>query len=465
MARRRALIPALIVVVLAGGGIAALLARDDDDEGDRPERARASQPRQRPPASARSLARAVTVAGIVEHMRALQRIADAVGGNRAAGTRGDRASQRYAADRLRAAGWRVRLQAFRFPYSAQRSPPRLEAGGRQIETTALRFSASGSVSAPLALAGSGCEEADYSGFSRESVALVRRGDCLLREIVRAAERAGAAAVVVYAPDVGGPPRPGTLISPGTRIPALSVRREDGRDLADRLPQVRVEVDSVSELRRSSNVIAELGTGSRVAMAGGHLDSVPEGPGINDNASGVGTLLELAEEMGVGRGRAPRRVRLAFWGAEELGLYGSRHYVRELPRDERERIAAYLNLDMVGSANGGRLIYGGRRGEAARATRAVRGFFADRGEPLENASVGQASDHAPFEAAGVPTIGLYSGSSEVKSERQADEWGGREGRPFDACYHLSCDRLDRIDARTLSELSDAAAIAVFALAHP
>ena len=453
---------AVVVVVLAVGGLAALLS--DGQGEDRPARARVGQPRERPAASARALSRSVTVAGLKEHLDALQRLAGDAGGNRAAGTPGDRASQHYVVGRLQAAGWRVRLQRFRFPYSAQRRPPRLEADGRQIETSALRFSAGGTVTAALAAAGSGCAEAEFEGFERGSVALVRRGDCFLRKIVLTAERAGAAGVVVYDPELTGPPLPGTLISPGPRIPAVTVRGEDGRELAAELPSVRMSVDSVSEMRRSNNVIAEFGSGPRVAMAGAHLDSVPEGPGINDNGSGVATLLELAEQMSEAAAPPPSRVRFGFWNAEELGLYGSRHYVDELPESERKRISGYLNLDMVGSANGGRMIYGGTRGAAAGAARAVRAFFSERGELLEVTHPGQASDHAPFVSAGIPVIGLFSGASETKSERQEDDWGGRAGRPFDACYHLKCDRLERIDERTLSELSDASAVALYALAR-
>jgi Zn-dependent M28 family amino/carboxypeptidase len=96
------------------------------------------------------------------------------------------------------------------------------------------------------------------------------------------------------------------------------------------------------------VIAETaaGGGDRVVMAGGHLDSVPAGPGINDNGSGTAALLEIADALG-GRARGAR-IRLAFWGAEELGLIGSRRYVRRLTPEQRDAIAAYLNLDMVGS---------------------------------------------------------------------------------------------------------------------
>ena len=148
-----AVVAATVAVVLVAGS-----------DGGAVKGARAPPPPGGRRRSAPSLARAVTVRGLVEHLRALQRIADAAGGTRAAGGPSDRASERYVAARLRAAGWRVRLQPVSFPYSAQRRPPRLEADGREIETTALRFSASGSVHAPLALGGSGCLATDYEGF-------------------------------------------------------------------------------------------------------------------------------------------------------------------------------------------------------------------------------------------------------------------------------------------------------------
>jgi Zn-dependent M28 family amino/carboxypeptidase len=459
MARRRAAVVG--VAALAVAALTIALAADSgggrrDGGGSGPDGSRASR-------SAEALARSVTVAGLVEHLRALERVAARAGGNRAAGTTGDRDSARYVIERLRAAGWRVRLQPVRFPYSEQRSPPSLVAAGRTIETAALAFSGSGSVSVALAPAGSGCREEDYASLPRGAVALVRRGACFLRRIVLGAQRAGAAAVIVYDDQRPGAPLPGTLISPGARIPAVAVRQEDGRALARDLPQVRLRVDAVSEARRTRNVIAELGSGSQVAMAGAHIDSVAAGPGINDNGSGVATLVELAEQIGASRGRPRRRLRFAFWGAEELGLYGSRRYVRALARAERRRIVAYLNLDMVGSENGGRLLYGGTRGAAARAAAAVRAHLRARGVRIERTDPRHGSDHAPFEAAGVPIIGLFSGASETKRQRDRSAWGGRAGRPFHPCYHLGCDRLSRIDRRTLSDLSDAAAVAVHAMA--
>ena len=410
-----------------------------------------------------ALARAVGVPGLSEHIRELERIAGRHGGNRGAATAGDRASVAYVTRRLRAAGWRVRSERVVFPYFEERFA-RLESGGRPLPLVALRYSGSGSVAGPARAVGSGCSPAEYAGFARGDIAVARRGGCLLRRSARSAQAAGAAGVIVYDPKRAGPPLAGTLVSPGLRIPAVAVGRGDGRALARSGGEVRLRVDAVSERRDTTNVIAELGSGRRLAVAGAHLDSVPEGPGANDNGSGVAVLLELAEAIGSSRTRpSRRRLQLAFWGAEELGLFGSRQHVRRLSRAERRRIGAYLNLDMVGSANGGRFAYGGRRGAARRALRAVRRFYRPRGLKLGRVGAGGASDHAPFQSAGVSVLGLYSGGPERKKRAQARAWGGTARRPFDSCYHRPCDSLARIDERTLAQLSDGAAVAVWSLA--
>ncbi len=91
------------------------------------------------------------------------------------------------------------------------------------------------------------------------------------------------------------------------------------------------------------------------MIGGHLDSVIDGPGINDNGSGTMTILELAERLAT-LGPTPRTVRFAFWTGEELGLFGSSHWVGEQDEDSLHAIVAYLNFDMVASSNYSRLVY-------------------------------------------------------------------------------------------------------------
>ena len=138
------------------------------------------------------------------------------------------------------------------------------------------------------------------------------------------------------------------------------------------------------------------------MAGAHLDSVPGGPGINDNGSGVATLLEVARTFGP---RPPGRVRLAFWGAEEEGLIGSRRYVRGLSDAERDQIDAYLNLDMVGSPNAVAAVYSDGDQRLGRLLRRV------HPGPERGILVGNRSDSSAFQGAGVPINGLYTGADE------------------------------------------------------
>jgi Zn-dependent M28 family amino/carboxypeptidase len=264
--------------------------------------------------------------------------------------------------------------------------------------------------------------------------VVARGRCFFRVKARNAEAAGAEALLIVDGDSDEPPS-ATLGAPGIAIPVLAVGAAAGRRLG---PRVELEVDAVSERRRTVNVIADTaagGFGPQVVMAGGHLDSVPAGPGINDNGSGTAALLETADALG---GRAPgARIRLAFWGAEELGLIGSRRYVRGLSGAERERITAYVNLDMVGSPQPSRGVYSDADPGIERMLRRLVGPGAEE----ENA--GGNSDHAPFERAGIPVGGLFTGA----------------GPQHDPCYHRACDDIDNVNLPILVRMTRAAAEAV------
>ena len=382
------------------------------------------------------------------HLRALARIGARNGQTRAAGTAGYDESVAYVAQRLRAAGYRVRLHAVPFPTFRERSQPRLEVGGRRIPVRSLSYSPPGRVRAALARAGRGCRAGDFDAV-RGRIALVERGDCMFRVKARLAQSAGARALVVGDPDTESAPG-GSLGRPGLRIPAVAT---GSAGLALR-GQALLVVDTVAATRRTRNVIAERPgpAAARVAMLGAHLDSVREGPGINDNGSGVASVLALAERL-----RDRRGLRFAFWGAEELGLYGSRGYVDSLNGAERRRIAGYINLDMVGSPNPVRYVYG-----EGRVREALEQALRARKLAFDEISIGGSSDHAPFAAAGISVGGLYSGSEERKSARQAGAYGGRAGRPLDPCYHRRCDTLDRVDGKVLVELAGAAGRALVAI---
>ena len=148
---------------------------------------------------------------------------------------------------------------------------------------------------------------------------------------------------------------GTLGGP-RRHPGDQRQLPVGQELAASTPEATITArDRLPRSATTWNVIAETRKGNRqnVVMAGAHLDSVPEGNGINDNGSGSAALLETAEAMADMKRKPENRVRFAWWGAEELGLLGSEHYVADLSTNQPrqfQNIALYLNFDMVGSPN-------------------------------------------------------------------------------------------------------------------
>ncbi len=201
------------------------------------------------------------------------------------------------------------------------------------------------------------------------------------------------------------------------------------------------------------------------MVGAHLDSVPAGPGINDNGSGVATLLVIAERLA--ELPAPRRtVRIAFWGAEEGGPHGSRASVDALSADERARIIAYLNFDMLGSPNPVRFVYAEESAAAGSEalTELFTTYFDAAGLAWEPIDLEGDSDHGAFVDAGIPTGGLFSGGIEPKTDAQAAAFGGAAGDPADACSHRACDTIDNIDDAILDGMADAIAHAVATLAE-
>jgi Zn-dependent M28 family amino/carboxypeptidase len=124
--------------------------------------------------------------------------------------------------------------------------------------------------------------------------------------------------------------------------------------------VRVSTSTQSETRTAKKVFGDTkaGDADRKLLVGAHLDSVVEGPGINDNGSGTSGILEIADQMSELGVKPRQQVRFAFWGAEESGLLGSEHYVENLTDEAREQIFANLNFDMIGSPNSVRFVYDG-----------------------------------------------------------------------------------------------------------
>ncbi|MFD5052677.1 M28 family metallopeptidase [Streptomyces tendae] len=216
-------------------------------------------------------------------------------------------------------------------------------------------------------------------------------------------------------------------------------------------------------RTGYNLIADWpgGDANQVVMAGSHLDSVTSGAGINDNGSGSSAVLETALAVARSDYRPTKHLRFAWWGAEELGLVGSRYYVNSLGSAERAKISGYLNFDMIGSPNPGYFVYD----DDPTIEKTFKDYYAGLGIPTEIETEGDGrSDHAPFKNAGVPVGGLFSGADYRKTSAQAAKWGGTVGQPFDRCYHSSCDTTANINDTALDRNSDAIAYAVWELSQ-
>ncbi len=225
-----------------------------------------------------------------------------------------------------------------------------------------------------------------------------------------------------------------------------------------------------------NVIAELPgeNDDNVVMAGAHLDSVQAGPGIQDNGSGSSGLLELAEQLS--KVQPENTLRFAWWGAEEAGLLGSRAYVNGLSQAERDRIALYLNFDMIGSPNYIFMVYDGdESGFPAPAGVPIpdgsiaiedlfESFFTLSDEPYDDAQFSGRSDYQAFILNGIPAGGLFTGAEVLKTAEQQAIWGGIAGQQYDPCYHLACDTFANVALHALDVNSDAIAFAVLTYAY-
>ena len=409
------------------------------------------------------LLQCVTLAGVREHQAALQAIADANGGTRLAGTQGYEDSVEYVVEKMTAAGYNVTLDSFPYNFFPPAVLQQLTPVSATYETGAFTNSGVGNITGnvisvdinlvPPRASTSGCEAADFAGldFSGPAdIALIQRGTCTFAQKVQNAEAAGAEAVIIF--NQGNDPTRegliiGTLVPFSASVPVVGASFANGAALAQPGSTAHVQVDPPQAITLH-NVLAESKDGdpNNVVMAGAHLDSVAAGPGINDNGSGSSVLLEVAEQMAKVKPR--NKLRFAWWGAEEAGLVGSTDYVNNLSQAEKDKIALYLNFDMVGSPNYVLFIYDGDDSDATGAGPGPQGsaaiektferFYSMRGLPFKGTDFTGRSDYGAFIANGIPAGGLFTGAEGVKTAAEVALWGGIAGAQYDPCYHIACD---------------------------
>jgi Zn-dependent M28 family amino/carboxypeptidase len=432
--------------------------------------------------SFKKLTTCVSLEGVRAHQKALQDIADANNGTRVSGSPGYDASADYAEKVFRDAGYIVTRQNFEFQTFIELTPTTLAQVAptptAAIPTTIMSYSGSGSVTAPVSVPSGdfrGCRPTDFAGFTAGNIALVSRGapadfldPCTFALKATNAQAAGASGVVIYNNRPG--PLNGTLGAEFTLdIAVTAVEQGVGTQLASLTGLVlAINTNTFRGTATTSNILAESqkGDADNVVMVGAHLDSVNAGPGIQDNGSGSAAILEVAQQMAKVKPR--NKVRFALWGAEESGLVGSEFYVANLAQADQDKIALYLNFDMIGSPNHVFFVYDGDDsdatgapagpGNSAAIEKVFEGFYAQRNLPFKGTDFDGRSDYGPFIAAGISAGGLFTGAEGIKTAAEAELWGGITGTAYDPCYHQACDNYGNVNLFALDTNSDAVAYA-------
>ena len=174
---------------------------------------------------------------------------------------------------------------------------------------------------------------------------------------------------------------------------------------------------------SRNVIAEktgTGTDRQVVLVVAHLDSINLfgashetniAPGADDNASGSAGVLQIARVFH--DVDTKHDLRLILFGGEEQGLFGSTQYVASLSEEERARISAVVNMDMIGTLNTSDqtvLIEGPDSSTGRELIDAIGSAFATYTDlEIQTSTMPFASDHVPFIDAGIPAVLTIEGA--------------------------------------------------------
>ncbi|KAJ7124582.1 hypothetical protein C8R43DRAFT_1240921 [Mycena crocata] len=433
----------------------------------------------------------LSVDAIMAHLKEFQSYADVSGKTRAHGFPGYTASADYVYKIAQYSGLTVQRQGIMNPIG------KIQVGTLFIDGVTLAApdvtvgyytnttGPEGFTTELVAIPGYGCTEADFADTANKAV-LVKAGQCDPLAKSLNAVLSSALAVIVY-DETPLPPTSGAGVfaNPPGRKPypiVFSASYDVGQTLLEKIAsQPGVSVTSNVEMHvedvSSDNVIAQTtwGNPDKVIMVGAHLDSVPAGPGINDNGSGSATLAELIKQL-VQFSGATHALRFAWWSTEEPGLLGSDFYVQQLTEAERAKIVAYINIDMSASPNYILGIQdsdnsGGKRPDfvdpppvgSNAIEKLLQGVYESMNMNYAGFAIALNSDHTAFMNGGIPTCGLETGAGGLKTDLEVELFGGVAGEPYDHCYHRSCDRIDNIaqDALIINARAIARALATLA----
>lgn len=205
------------------------------------------------------------------------------------------------------------------------------------------------------------------------------------------------------------------------------------------PFTMTSADGVTPCYGENLIFSKQGASDRVIVVGAHYDCVEQTFGTDDNASGVGVLLELASIYSTKE--SPYTIRFVLFSAEEPGCLGSQYYVDNLSQEERDRIACMINIDTI-AAGDNMYLYGGTVDDSgsivqdwavyqAQSAADLLGidmsFHPDVNDSFPTPTKATASDQMPFANVGIPYI--YC---------EASNWNGE---PYTNFYQTSNSAVD------------------------
>lgn len=374
---------------------------------------------------------------------------------REAGTEGEKKAVEFIESELKSLGYDTEVQPF--PIYDYESEVSIEVDGSVLDEEPHAFSGSVSEKVTAQLEDVGKATPEEIGDVDGKIALVERGDLTFVEKVQNVLDEGAVGVMMYNNSDEGN-RFGQ-VQRGQDIPAAAITREAGLDLVEQLNEgeltVTLEVNVEQIEKTSYNVIASLkpdediDTGQLVTI-GAHHDSVPGGPGANDDASGVSAVLELARiftEYPI-----DTEVRFITFGSEELGLVGSTYYVDSLPQSEIDRMVSHFQMDMIGARDagadhpaGGLIMYtiDGEKNLVTDFSAATAKRTLD--EIIPYGQLGR-SDHQPFHDVGI--------SSALFIHSPVEPW-----------YHQPTDTIDKISKEKLQQVTEIVGASAYQIIRP
>ena len=337
-------------------------------------------------------------AGEPDGARILEDVITLSAGPRSSATERERIAAEEIADRLRDLGYEVTIQEFSVGTEQGRASVLnlISPTERTVPTLPLGNSPTATVRGNIVYVPGLGEPEDFPDEVEGAIALIERGTLFFEEKVPNASASGAIGVIIYNNEAG------TFLGSAdvVPIPTVTISQREGQDLVAVLQSGDVEaevgVGSLSDAV-SRNVIAKPPGADCETISGGHYDSVPQAPGASDNASGTATVLEIAAIL-MTNGRAGDNCFVLF-GAEELGLLGSRYFVSTLTEEEKADIVAMLNFDMVGVGDDTWWLIG-----TPELQQQMVGLAGNLGiDAIPSNLAGTSSDHASFLQAGIPSL--------------------------------------------------------------